>query len=501
MNSKIKKISLAVVLGLALLGSVWAALPSQARHCDGRVNVVECGTYNHQELKNAYYGRSDVQAVFNWAGINTSMIEGNYMTRGVVYRDGRIVVNGKVVATGAATVQRGTSRPGASYGQEWVGGTKWWKFSTQNSFLVNYFNAFVWMDNNGRFMAAAIYDCGNPVWATAVEPPKPPTPPKPPVVPPKPPKPPVVPPKPQPVLTCDALKADKVARNKFKFTAQGTAKNGATISKYTFNFGDTAQMSGQSNVVEHEYKQPGTYTVTVTINDSTTSTNCRTTVTVQPEPTMPVCDLRTGRTKTIKESEFNTQIHTKDVKQCDDVKVCEISTGTIKVVDRKDLTNKNYSTNLNDCKKIEVCVLETGTTATINQKDFDAKKHGSSKDCEKLDLCEISTGNVVPITQHEYNTHKNKYTTPENCEKVKLCRISDKSVQWIAKKDITKDYTDDFSKCAPAQPPQPPQTPPQAPPATELPKTGLDVTTTAILLTVGTIGAVSGLTWIRSKFF
>ena len=82
----------------------------------------------------------------NWNNTNDAMIEGKNMKNGVVYKDGRVVVDGRVVATGARTVQRNTRYPASSYGTEVVGGTKYYKFDVQNSFVYNQFDIFAWFD-------------------------------------------------------------------------------------------------------------------------------------------------------------------------------------------------------------------------------------------------------------------------------------------------------------------------------------------------------------------
>lgn len=107
----------------------------------------------------------------------------------------------------------------------------------------------------------------------------------------------------QPAYTCDSISASKISRTQYSFTAHATASNGATITGYTFNFGDnTAPVTSTNATVNHTYAAAGTYTVVLTANfkvngeDKTaTSASCKVMVTVVPEeckPGVPVGDSR-----------------------------------------------------------------------------------------------------------------------------------------------------------------------------------------------------------------
>ncbi len=95
-----------------------------------------------------------------------------------------------------------------------------------------------------------------------------------------------------PVFSCDMLKVTQDSRTKFTFEASATANNGATISKYVFNFGDNTQVESTSNKVSHEYAKEGTYNVTVTVfvkvngkDQAVTGDKCKASVTVKPTET------------------------------------------------------------------------------------------------------------------------------------------------------------------------------------------------------------------------
>ncbi len=104
---------------------------------------------------------------------------------------------------------------------------------------------------------------------------------------------------------CAYLKIYKQpTRTKFSFEAKANVVNGATISSYTYDFGDGSKTEvNKSNKLtntssEHEYKKDGTYTVQATIGSSVgakQSLICKVSITVKPEqnPT-PVLSISKG---------------------------------------------------------------------------------------------------------------------------------------------------------------------------------------------------------------
>ncbi|HVW23188.1 MAG TPA: PKD domain-containing protein [Candidatus Saccharimonadales bacterium] len=97
-----------------------------------------------------------------------------------------------------------------------------------------------------------------------------------------------------PVFTCDSLTATPLSRTQYSFTANASASNGATITGYTYNFGDgqsvTSTTAATSNTVSHNYA-PGNYTATVTANftvngtaKTATSAACQKPITVGQAP-------------------------------------------------------------------------------------------------------------------------------------------------------------------------------------------------------------------------
>lgn len=105
----------------------------------------------------------------------------------------------------------------------------------------------------------------------------------------------------QPVYTCDALSAQKVGDNKYRFTVAYTARNGAILKNIAYNFGDNSVVNTTQTSVDHTYAGPGTYNskavLTFTVNGQdkvVEGPNCAKTITID-EPNVPVytCDALT----------------------------------------------------------------------------------------------------------------------------------------------------------------------------------------------------------------
>jgi len=74
-----------------------------------------------------------------------------------------------------------------------------------------------------------------------------------------------VPSTPQPVYSCDLLHVENQGNRTYKYSVDATAKNGASITGYNFNFGDSNSVNTTSNTTTHTYAKDGTYTTTATV--------------------------------------------------------------------------------------------------------------------------------------------------------------------------------------------------------------------------------------------
>ncbi len=342
--NKFKKIGIAISLGFAMLGGIWLASPSQAAGCN-KFNVVYCGTHSMSELQTAY-SRTEIKELYKEWYITSTMIQGgSNMREGVVDANGNITVDGRVVATNSITVQSkaGTRQPQPQRSYKTSNGYTYYQYPTGQSFVdgPKSYSMYAWFDNDGKFITGVIKDCGNPVWGNPTTPPA------------------------KPALTCDALQVTEISRNTFKFSVKATAKGGASITSYTYNFGDNNIKTTNSSEIQYTYAKEGNYTVTITVNGKETgevkrqNPNCQKTVTVKPEPKMIVCDLNTKKYPTeIKESEFDKSKHSKNPNDCKEVPakitVCVIEEGGkkyTKEIKKEEFNEKIHKTNLDECKE------------------------------------------------------------------------------------------------------------------------------------------------------
>ena len=354
--NKLKRIGIAISLGIAIIGGVWLASPSKAAKCSD-FNVVACGTHNIYSVREAY-NRANVRSIYNHAGVTDNMVGNIAPKTGTVYRDGRIVVDGRVVGTAARTFQaKAGTLQHSPEGMVNYGGTMYYQYPISHSFvnrngtvLVESEEIFAWFDNNGKFVAGVIKSCGNPIWTYNPTPPPA-----------------------KPSLTCDAMQKTEVSRDTFKFSTKATAKDGASVTSYTYDFGDGTTQTTTSSEIQHTYAKPGNYKVTVTVNGKEgsdvqkTSQGCQTQITVKPEPEMQVCRLSDKKYPvTIKESEFDEKKYSKNPNDCKEVpeelEVCVIESKETKKIKKEEFNEKLHTTDLSKCKEKPVTPPETPST-------------------------------------------------------------------------------------------------------------------------------------------
>lgn len=266
--------SLTVVVSAVLLFNVMSTNSEAAslpRDCDNN-SIIYCGATTPDELKKFFKENKtgDLPAVYSHYGITSSMINGaTNANMGEVHKDGRITLNGKVVATGASSIGRKDVYKPSS--KVTIGGKTYYQHEPKSTFAVESIKAFVFLDGNGKFIGAILTSCGNPFTGK---------------------------PTPVPSYKCDSLAAKKLARDEYTFTAKASAANGATITGYTYNYGDGKTENSTKTSMTHKYAKAGTYTAKLTVSvkvdgktKTTTSTSCEVKVTVD-NPPAPVykCD-------------------------------------------------------------------------------------------------------------------------------------------------------------------------------------------------------------------
>ena len=162
--------AIALVLITSSLAPLSVSAATQPRDCDSNA-IVYCGVYTKAELSVKISKGDTRNSAFNLQriffnegrGITTAGI--GRAVEGTVYKDGRVVVGGKTVATAAM-----------SSGRQYISGSKKqgsvWIRPVSVSFVSNSIPAYVNMDG-GVFHWAIIKSCGNTVSAKAIPKPTP----------------------------------------------------------------------------------------------------------------------------------------------------------------------------------------------------------------------------------------------------------------------------------------------------------------------------------------
>lgn len=232
----------AVGLGLAVKQNTTAAT---VRECgtnsiDNSTHGGGCGALSASEfISDVNHNQpSDLKTIYSHFGLPASEYDRflKEARHGVAYKDGRIVVDGQVVAENAWSLGRDSKSYSKPYG---INGKTYHASRANNVFAVNTIDVMVLFNANGEMQFAVMEPCGNPTWGDNVK----------------------------PEYSCDMLTKTPVAGKKdtYTFKASATAKNNASIVRYEFDFGDGTKKSSTSNTIEHTYTKPGKYTATVTV--------------------------------------------------------------------------------------------------------------------------------------------------------------------------------------------------------------------------------------------
>lgn len=228
-------------LGLLSFGALGLTQYTGAQAADCSNNsIMRCGANTPQEFKNKCTANAegDLRSIYGHYLIPCDI----QVVEGRSYKDNTVRVNGRVVATNAQSIGR-VQKPGDHAIS--IAGRTYWEAPNNVAFASDGLPTFVALDAQGNFKYAVLKDCGNPVYAKPVPPPKPPT--------------------PQPKYSCDMLNVSSITNTKKRFSATASATDGAQIVGYVFNFGDGQTQDTTGPTVDHEYARPGSYTAKVTV--------------------------------------------------------------------------------------------------------------------------------------------------------------------------------------------------------------------------------------------
>src|SRR3990167_495379 len=184
--------------------------------------------------------QGDLPAIYGHYRIPRDM----QVVQGQSFRDGTVRVNGRVVATNAQSIGR---QPISGSHPISIAGKTYYETPNSAAFMSDGLPTMVALDAAGNFKYAVINGCGNPIYATPT-----PTPPTPPPV------------QETPKYSCTNMTINHISNTRKSFTATAAASGGATITGYTFTFGDGSTQESTNATVEHDFA-PGSYTTRVTV--------------------------------------------------------------------------------------------------------------------------------------------------------------------------------------------------------------------------------------------
>lgn len=236
----------AVIIALGVGTIDQTAHAANGRDCDNNA-IISCGygylgagsdglltkfQQNAGELQNIY-------SHFGFTNINDYVNNAKHVT---VYRDGTVKTDdGAVVATGANSLGRQNfGKPSNVRVPINIGGKTYYYSTTQNSYAsgTNSIDGYALFNNDDHSMImGTMKACGNPFWGNS------------------------------PGYKCQLLQQTKVDEDTYTYVATPYTKNGATVSKIVYDFGDGQSKTVTSNfgqTVSHDYA-PGKYTARATV--------------------------------------------------------------------------------------------------------------------------------------------------------------------------------------------------------------------------------------------
>jgi uncharacterized repeat protein (TIGR01451 family) len=230
----------AVAAGAVGLGSQ----SIQAADCTGN-SILKCGTSSAADfiskVKSGNGGtQTDLDNIFASSRYKLTSADysrfASYAKNGTAYRDGRVVVDGRVVGTNgqslgryAKTYSHPVTIDGKTYHEQ---SASRWLSDVPKPVLVLF-------NTKGQVQTIVMKECGNPISVTPNN----------------------------PTYSCNMLNQTQVSRDTFRYTTSASAANGASINKvvYSFSDGTSVTKTSPTDPVTKTFPSAGTFTAKVTV--------------------------------------------------------------------------------------------------------------------------------------------------------------------------------------------------------------------------------------------
>ncbi|MGB4967071.1 MAG: DUF11 domain-containing protein [Candidatus Saccharimonadales bacterium] len=203
--------------------------------------ILKCGAVSRTDFisKVKANTQGDLPTIYNAYGLSTSDYSrfASSARNGLAYKDGRIVVDGRTVATDSKSLGRD---PKPYSHPVTIGGKTYHESRAQDVYLSDSIPVMVLFDTKGRVETVVMNDCGNPIHNNPEN----------------------------PSYSCNYLYKEYAGtRGSYDFSTSTTTHNGAKVVKVVYDFGDgsaTVTKSNPAEKVRHAYKA-GTYKAKVTL--------------------------------------------------------------------------------------------------------------------------------------------------------------------------------------------------------------------------------------------
>lgn len=379
---------LLVVLALAT-GYGFASQPARAAvDCDNNA-IIKCGFTDLANFKTKFaqdpYG--DLKQIYGHWGVdgNKFAAQAKHVT---VYKNGEVKTDdGTVVATNVNSL--GREKINGNRKEIKIGNKTYYYGQPRDNFAPNSLDGYALFNPDDHSMMLTILKaCGNPVWGNS------------------------------PGYKCQMLKQTQVNDTTYKYVATPFTKNGATVSKIVYDFGDGKSQTVTSNFgqeVTHTYG-PGKYTARATVyfkvngkEKSDTRQDCTKPVDV-PQPPKPVYVCKTLVAKQV------TGSRTKFVFTATaEVKDAVLKSGTFKFDDGKTATVNAVGNTVTTTYEY----AKEGKHTTTVDLTFDKGNDNGNKNCKVETTTTAETCEDTP-DKPECQTCETHPDKPE-CQPTKDC--------------------------------------------------------------------------------